>query len=313
MSGTVICDGESIIIEEVFNKAVLDGLRDSNISIGKLSASCSGILQPLDRATTFRDCKSKLKSIIRKNESVVILELAMSLENVLDTISSTFKLSIPDSVRDRITYGCLAVRKALNETITVEKTINDFTNTGWYPLSSDVMFKLCYNEIPNSVRDLMVNQLETDVKYFLEQGYLTEEQYEASGVPTLDDPTSMPRDQRAITYQRAVLLTHPSIELKRNLKLSEDLEIIQILNSDKLTKKEKVAVKSSVKVLENHKKSFEKKEEKKQKNSGKSKEEKDAEKAIKAEKTIQSKNKEKRKIKECDQTIEQAKKKAKQL
>jgi hypothetical protein len=62
------CDGETIILDEIFNEEILESLQEHNIHIGKFSASCSGILQPLDRSPIFKAAKRRLKSIGSAND-----------------------------------------------------------------------------------------------------------------------------------------------------------------------------------------------------------------------------------------------------
>ncbi len=62
----VSCDGEAIVLDQVFSVETYGILRDADIDVGKIPASCSGILQPSDVSPLFRAAKEKLRSLLLK-------------------------------------------------------------------------------------------------------------------------------------------------------------------------------------------------------------------------------------------------------
>jgi len=62
----VTCDGEAVVLEEVFNVEARNLLVSKNIDFGKVFASCSGIYQPSDVSPLFRASKAHLRSLISK-------------------------------------------------------------------------------------------------------------------------------------------------------------------------------------------------------------------------------------------------------
>lgn len=96
----------------------------------------------------------------------------------------------------------------------------------------------------------MIEHIADDGERFIAQGYLTEELYENSHIPTLDYPDALPRDERSITHNRAMLLTHPNINSRRNSKISSDVEVQNIVNSGEFSKQEKLKVLIAVNNLE---------------------------------------------------------------
>lgn len=252
LPGVVSCDGEQMVLDEVFNTDVLDAFQEHNIHVGKISASCSAILQPLDRSPVFKAAKSRLKSIVNADDAWTNLTLKNNILNVLQRLEKKFDISIANAMKERIAYGILAVRQALNETVTMRTTRDGFRDTGWYPLSLNTMMDLCYNPIPEDLRETMLENIKEDSELFLSQGYLTEEQYEESGIPTIDNPESLPRDERALPHQRAALLTHPTVVLKRNTRMSTDLAVNEVLNSSSSSKSEKRQLLTAVKKVQTH-------------------------------------------------------------
>jgi hypothetical protein len=69
----VLCDGEDIVIEEVFNNDVLESFYDHDIYADKLCASTSRNTQPLDKSKCFLATKKRLQHIFKNDENVMDL------------------------------------------------------------------------------------------------------------------------------------------------------------------------------------------------------------------------------------------------
>jgi len=67
----------------------------------------------------------------------------------------------------------------------------------------------CYTKVNQIERDAMKATTEVDVLYFKTHGNITEEQLDRSNISTIPDANSVPRDQRPLQNQRAVLISHP--------------------------------------------------------------------------------------------------------
>ena len=130
-----------------------------------------------------------------------------------------------------------------------------------------------------------------------------------SGIPTLDHPEAMARDHKAISNQRAVLLTNPNVVQRRNNRLSSDVETHAVMNSSKLSKKEKSEFKKAVQSLEAEELSKKKKEEAQAAKKNQSVEEKEAEKIKREKRRLETKEKKAKAAEERENIIENAKKK----
>ncbi len=117
--------------------------------------------------------------------------------NVLQRLEKEYDVSITNEMKESATYGILAMRQTLNETVTMRTTRDGFKDTGWYPLSLKTMMDLCYTPLSNDLHEKLMENIEKDSQLFLSQGFLTEEHYEQSEIPTIDNPESLPRDERA--------------------------------------------------------------------------------------------------------------------
>jgi len=67
----------------------------------------------------------------------------------------------------------------------------------------------CYTKVNQIERNAMKATTEVDVLYFKTHGNITEEQLDRSNISTIPDANSVPRDQRPLQNQRAVLISHP--------------------------------------------------------------------------------------------------------
>ena len=78
------------------------------------------------------------------------MDFLLNLE--LESASKEFNFQMSTTMKDRLVYGCLALKKALNQTINQEVISNGFKDSGWFPLNFTTMMDLCYHTIPQEMR-----------------------------------------------------------------------------------------------------------------------------------------------------------------
>ena len=99
----VSCDGEAIVLEQVFFAETFAMLRDTNIDIGKVPASCSGILQPSDVSPLFRAAKTKLRNLLMKHLIGDNPVVKKSIMKVLNDLEVKYSLSIGSGQKKKVT------------------------------------------------------------------------------------------------------------------------------------------------------------------------------------------------------------------
>jgi hypothetical protein len=72
--------------------------------------------------------------------------------------SKEFNFQMSTTMKDRLVYGCLVLKKALNQTINQEVISNGFKDSGWFPLNFTTMMDLCYHTIPQEMRERMLGK-----------------------------------------------------------------------------------------------------------------------------------------------------------
>ncbi len=259
---TATCDGEMHVMKEIFTNELMTQFTDQEVTIGKLPASCSGILQASDRAKTFMASKKRLHTVVEDDLVVSNPVVEDNLNKAFKQLEDKYEINVPSGKKNGLIYGCQAVMRALSDTIKPKVIEDGFRVTGQYPLNISVMLDQSYADIDEDMRQTMNTRLERDLRLFREQGYLTEEQYEASGIPTNDDQTGMLRDQKGMHNQRAMLLTHPATVERRQLKLSNGVDLGDIMTAQDLSKDEAKVLADATKLVarENNKQSRKRRE-----------------------------------------------------
>mmetsp|Transcript_7059 Transcript_7059/g.7723 ORF Transcript_7059/g.7723 Transcript_7059/m.7723 type:complete len:99 (-) Transcript_7059:787-1083(-) len=96
----------------------------------------------------------------------------MKLKGILQRVENNFNITLPSSVKDRLVFGILAVKMAINETMTDSMNQEGFASTGFYPFSPDTMMDLSYEAIPETLRSVMKEKVKDDAAVFRAQGFL---------------------------------------------------------------------------------------------------------------------------------------------
>ena len=193
----------------------------NGISLLKLPASCSGILQPLDKCSLFKSTKKTLTSE-RMDEIVTIiannykqdfsrLESILTTRTMQPTGDSEFKvskgLSLDNSINDILTIAYIVKQYS-----SPKDFLDAFKDCGLWPLSIDKTLSCGKSKIfhGSHVADIIRARL-TDLKaHFHEYGLVKEDYMTELGIEDchVDSArTAKPKDERVIHRQRAVLVT----------------------------------------------------------------------------------------------------------
>lgn len=279
----VTCDGEPLFLEETCSQAVQTQLAASNIQLGKLPASCSGILQASDVSPLFRAAKKTLKSKLRKSfggDNPVVEEAIMIC---LQQLEERYSISVGSTHKHKIAHGSIAVANALQDVVRPRLIAQGFADSGQYPLDFTRLMKQCYSEITPALMATMLEATDACVAYFLEHGHVSEEQMTQSGIPIFDADRGVPRDQAVLHHQRAVLLTHAATRERRENYVNCDLPLGNLITDAAQPKEDRTQNKKDAKLIGNLAKREAKKEEEKKRVAGLTADEKAAEKQEKAE------------------------------
>jgi len=113
----VSCDGEAMILDEVFNPEIRAEMIEQDIDLGKIPASCSGILQPSDMSPLFRATKTKLRNMLMKflvGDNPVVEEHIMA---ALAELQVRHKITIGSEQKKKIAHGAISVARAAQEVV----------------------------------------------------------------------------------------------------------------------------------------------------------------------------------------------------
>lgn len=233
------CDGEAIVLEEVFNKETRRILKEKNIDIGKISASCSGIHQPSDVSPLFRASKSRLRGLL---SNVVIPSNPLVQEHILSAfteLKEVYHISVPSSQQEKVIYGCSAVMVAIQDVIKPKLIQTGFSRCGHFPCSYEKIMSQCYKKMTREELENLHQRTDDAVDFFRAHGYLSEEQMDLSEIPDNDPDRNVPRDQGALHHQRATCLTHRETVDRREARANAGLPLGNLITDSSDTNEEK--------------------------------------------------------------------------
>lgn len=243
------CDGEAMILDEVFNKEIQKELIAAGIDLGKIPASCSGILQPSDVSPLFRATKTKLRSMLEKyliGDNPVVEEHIMT---VLAELQERHSIAIGSEQKKKIAHGAISVARAAQEVVRPRLIEAGFTDCGQYPLNFEKLMNQCYTTLTPEVLKTLRAAEDANVEYFLEHGYLSEEQMTLTGIPICDGERGIPRDQAVLHHQRAVLLTHDATRERHQEYVNRGLPLGDTIATAAMPKEQKAQAQKDIKLV----------------------------------------------------------------
>lgn len=192
------------------------------INLGKLPASCSGIHQPCDVSPVFRSAKAALKKVYANGMTTYNFVLDHNIRAALAALKADSNISLTSSTVTDIVFGCMDIVFAVRESCTSAKIKAGFSDCGQYPLDFDKLMRRSYVEVSDEMLDHLKLNIDRDVGIFLQNGFLSERDLDASQIPTNSDSL---RDELPIQNQRAVLVTNVGVRSRHVSRQNSGLDI----------------------------------------------------------------------------------------
>lgn len=287
------------------NNELNEQMKESMVSLGKVSASCSSIHQASDVSPLFKAAKKRLETITKKSISTANVVVEKHIRQLLNNSDVSAITNLSSEAKNKIIHGCLSIRYILQDVIKPRLIEDGFIVSGQYPLCFDTIMSQCYKKATEEELYLMKSSTDEDVAYFLSHGELTEEQLDKSQIPVAEDERGIPRNERPIQNQRSVLLSHPSSlqryadYMNRGLPLGD-----AVLNTISGTERKELS--GAIKLVANDEKKRKAQEKRKEESARKAsltKEEMAAEKAEKKAKTEAKKAETAKKVQEAKELL----------
>jgi hypothetical protein len=277
----VSCDGEAIVLDATFKSQIATKFEAECIDVGKHPASCSGIHQASDVAPLFKSVKKRLKTICEHEIDVSNPVLERNVRSAIRAMEEEMEIVIPSEKKNKIAHAALAMVSAVQHVMRPTMITSGFSDSGQYPLNFNRIMTSTYRNISDSeLRAIYVNT-DRDVALFRTQGYLTEEQLDASNIPAIDDRQ---RDTMPIHNQRAVLITNPNVRSRHLHQQNRGLPLGSSI-VDAPTKSAKTQLKKAAALVSREQNAEAKRTAESQRKAQLSIEELEAEKAAKKQKT----------------------------
>lgn len=194
------------MLNAAFRTAAITKFEDSNIELGKLPASCSGIHQAADVSSLFRSVKDRVLSNETNQQMFVNVVLQNNIAAAIAHFESKKSIRIGPDMCKKIKDACNSAVDAIQNMISPCKIRGGFSKTGQFPLCYDRVMGQSFTELTAEEHQRLLERSETDVEIFKVNGQLTEKELDDSNVPTIE---SKIRDQLMIQNQRATLITNP--------------------------------------------------------------------------------------------------------
>ena len=209
MRGWMSLDGEYAQIAQIVSADVQQSLATAMIDVGKIAASCSGVQQPCDVANTFKACKRVLQSITENKVNVSNDALDSKIHaSFAELVRAYPSLTITSAMRKKTVHAVLSIVYTLKNTMRPIDMAKGFEECGHWPTSYEKIMSTCYHQVPSDQLVSIKEASSTLIQTFQTNGCITEADMDACMVPAVAENNSIPRDQRALSNQRAVLLTH---------------------------------------------------------------------------------------------------------
>jgi hypothetical protein len=297
--GFISCDGELIVLDVLLKQNVLDLLKESNIDLGKVSASCSAIHQPSDVSPVFKATKSKLKSIAKNGIVVFNPVLEDNIRDGISLFEENSSILVAADLKEKICTCLLNIVFALQQVLIPRNIIQGFASCGQVPLRLEIIMAQAYSKITPDLIAKMRTTTEKDVRFFLANGFLTEEQLAISNIPTIGNKQ---RDAMTLCNQRAVLISHPDTRQRQSAFLNKGLDLGNaILECN--TKDAKKRHKAATQMVASAEKAAKKKEDEKRRREGLTAEERMAEKIAKKARSEANKAEKQNKLKAANELL----------
>ena len=209
----------------------------------------------------------------------------------LGQLEIKFNVTVPPGQKNKVVFGCQAVVAAIQKTILPEFIQRGFEDCGQFPPDLRRIMKQSYAEITPTQLKAMDESTAVDEAFFLEHGYLTEEQMDRSGLPVVDANRGVPRDQGPLHHQRSVLLTSNETLSRHQNYANNGLPLGNAILDANVPKSQLKELKAAAKLLGNAEKRQRRAEEAKQRKASMTPEEKVEEKRVRAVATEERKQK----------------------
>ena len=235
-------DGENIVLENLLTEDTLALLAQAMVDAGKYPHSTSLIYQALDRAATFKVGKKRLKHVTADATWVGDPVVELLLKHAFDELArggiATDQhgkearwppIATTSEQRAKMIYAVLRIMYVLPSAVARINTVEGFRLAGQYPLDYWHIMLQCFRYHPRkTLEDMRATLEEKHVQFMRTNGRLTEQLLDEDDVPKLEagmDNNSVPRDQRPLPNNRAVVLT------SANTLATEQQRIIQRANA----------------------------------------------------------------------------------
>lgn len=218
----MIADGEQLQLQPFDDPEVLSTLDNFNIDLAKGPASCTNTIgNACDRSNLFKATKKTMKAVSSVNEldfQDPVLEL-----KIFNTIQTDHSLLSVEKRRN-ICKGVVKIARSLAKVVNYQIVSHGFHRIGLYPVNakkciSNMDAEALSNFDANTINGF-VSKIPDLASLFLDEssgGQITEKQFDDLGIPQTesDDRRTIPKDQRCLSNQRAVMISHQASRKRR--------------------------------------------------------------------------------------------------
>lgn len=202
-------DGEQTQLVPFEDPQILALYESERIDVVKNSASCSARQNELDNAKVFMQFKKMLvETLVRQWEG---LDLAPRLSEIFETHG------IPREKRKNLIMALSKVVYALQNVPFGRYMQSSFNTTGRYPRDRKRMLKMCVSPWTKAELDDVDAVYPQLLDAYRLHGHIPERLFDDLGIPEDEgsDRRKKPKDQRVLSSQRNVWLTHKQSQLRR--------------------------------------------------------------------------------------------------
>jgi len=214
-------------------------IREQNVCQGKTHASCSGKTQSSDVSRFFLSSKKGLKSS-------KVREVSDYFDSTLDRrLRDAFARRSSELSTEKVTKVVHALMKIVKVTADCKRPsiiVDGYRVTGMYPVSFEQAMSQCQRKISPTEMQCMVDAIPAAVTEFRLNGCLSEEWMDGQGIVNVNPVGSVPKDERALHQQRAVIFNHDIVQVQwDNYIIRNSAAVVEKSAAQKILEKEAAA------------------------------------------------------------------------
>ena len=216
----VYLDGEACILKEIFDPKVLELVEECGVDAGKGIESGSGYSQSSDVASTFRNCKTGLKTICRRSINIHCDVIFDSATKAFKSLQEKYHIVLSAKFRAKVIDGMMRISYCVSNYMTPRSISKGFHDAGQYLTEEEIkkenatisfskIMQNCDFPFTHAQMNIMKEATPELVAACRLTGKTTDAHMDLLNIPRMDgEANTVERTKKVYNQRPAYLLTH---------------------------------------------------------------------------------------------------------